>query len=525
MKTVRKKKRKFKPVYAPFPYRSERKKRNRLKTKRERINRQERPPEHSPELNAYSVNERDLVIMNCRDSFFCFMKEFWATVDAATPVWNWHIEYICNEMQELAERVFRGEISQYDLLVNIAPGTTKSLIISVMFPAWVWTRMPEAQIIGVSYSDPLATDLSSKCRDIVMSEQYQDYFPEVKWRADQNTKTFFKNTKGGWRYCAGVNGTVTGKHAHFILIDDPLNPNEAGSTADLAAANRWISETLSSRKVNKGVTVTVLVMQRLHEDDPAANFKKRKKVRYVCLPAEITKDVHPPELKERYIDGLMDPVRLNWAALEEAKDQGEFYYASQFLQTPVPREGGQFKPDLVKFGIPPKVFKKIVRYWDKAGTRGGGAFTVGTRIGKDMDGRIWVLDVRRFQHDSAERERIIKSTAIDDGPDVDVIVEQEGGSGGKDSARATVVMLAGISKCYIDVVSLRGNKEDRADFFSVQMNVGNVYVPEGSPWFPAWKNEFTFFPNSKYKDQVDSASGGFTYIHKKKKRAGRMWKH
>jgi hypothetical protein len=122
---------------------------------------------------ALNINEYELAADVCRESFFEFVKEFWTEIIPETPVWNWHIPYLCNQMQKIAERVFQGLPKRYDLLVNIPPGTTKSTIISVMFPAWVLTRMPTARIIVATHTDKLGLDLSRKSRDLVKSERYQ----------------------------------------------------------------------------------------------------------------------------------------------------------------------------------------------------------------------------------------------------------------------------------------------------------------------------------------------------------------
>src|SRR5574339_349421 len=141
-----------------------------------------------------------------KDDYYAFVKEFWFTVSSEKPVWNWHIRFLCRKIQKMCERIFRGEAKMYDLCVNVPPGTTKSTVLSVMLPAWCWTRMPSFRFIGASYGGDIAQDLSMKTRDVVRSELYRRLFPEIKWRADQDTKNYFLNTKGGWRFSVGVKG-------------------------------------------------------------------------------------------------------------------------------------------------------------------------------------------------------------------------------------------------------------------------------------------------------------------------------
>jgi len=380
--------------------------------------------------------------------------------------------------------------------------------------------MPEAQVIQASYSFNLAMDLSRRCRDIIRSEKYQTCFPFIRLRDDQNVKTHYMNTTGGFRVSVGTGG-ITGFHGHIIIVDDPLDPNESLSEAKLDAANTWMSETLSQRKIDKTETPTILIMQRLHQNDPTNTMMEqakelqrieggRLKVKHLCLPAEITERLNPPALKKYYKKGLMDPVRLPVSVLNDNKARGDFVYSGQYLQWPVPRGGGMFKTDRIKIDTPVSTkFVEKVRYWDKAGTEAGtGAYTVGALLGKDREGRFWILDIQRGRWESSEREKVIKATAKIDGFDIRIGLEQEPGSGGKESAQSTVRNLAGY-KVVVDRPT--GSKEDRADPYSVQVNNGNVYMVQAD-WNREYVNELQFFPLSQYKDQVDASSGAFNIL-------------
>lgn len=468
----------------------------------------------------YSADE--VLASLCRSSLYDFLKTFWHYAVMDKPVYNWHIEYLCGELQTIAERVFRGDKKEYDLVVNIAPGTTKSLIFSIMFPAWVWTRMPHARVITASYAFTLAVQFSRKSRDIVLSDLYQRLFPDIKLRDDQNSKHHYVNTQGGERYATGIDGMLLGMHGHFHIVDDPVTTKQTLSALELANANRFMEEVLPSRKTDKEVTVMALVMQRLAENDPAGERlaqADKLPARHVCLPGELTDEVKPVEARAYYVDGLMDPVRLGEIALAEAEAKGDFYYASQILQHPIPRGTATFLTERLKIHDPPGKYKRVVRAWDKAGTLFGGAFTVGTKIAEDFDGRYWVLDVRRVQLDSGKREALIRRTAQEDGKKVRVVLEEEPGSGGKQSAQGSVRNLAGFTVTVVKVGRSDGDKETRADAFSAQVNVGNVSLAPGH-WNRDYVHELNYFPRSKYKDQVDSSSLGFNAIAGRKIRVG-----
>ena len=292
------------------------------------------------------TNLDKLIAEKCKRSFYYFMQEFWSVIIPDEAVYNWHIEYLCNELQKIVEKVAKRESKDYDAIINIPPGTTKSTIATVMLPAWAWTIDPRIRNLTASYSASLSTDHALKSRDIINSDKYQRLFPELTIKKDQNNKTHYKNNYGGERYATSVTGTVTGFHAHLIIVDDPLNPKGASSEADRTTANQFMDVTLSTRKVDKSVTPTILVMQRLHQKDCTGNWleKKGKKIKHICLPGEISKDVKPIELKEKYINGLLDAKRLNKSDLNELQiNLGSYGYAGQIMQTPTPLDGGIWK--------------------------------------------------------------------------------------------------------------------------------------------------------------------------------------
>jgi predicted phage terminase large subunit-like protein len=472
---------------------------------------------------AITFSEENILASITRESFYDFLVEFWDIIVGEELSNNWHIKYICDELQVVAERVFKGERSEYDLVINVPPGSTKSTICSQAFPAWVWTRMPSAKFICGSYAHQVALKDSLKTRDIVMSERYQKCFG-IQLREDENTKGLFTNTKMGFRLAIGVGGFVTGIHGHILIVDDPINPEEAFSDVELKAANRWMTGTLSSRKVDKRVTPTILIQQRLHQADPSGEMlaragreKAKIKVKHICLPGELSKAVSPPDLATRYVDGLLDPTRLPRDVLEKmAEEMGAYGYASQILQDPVPLGGGMFETDKLKLEDDYPKLVREVRSWDKAGTEDGGMFSVGMKMGLDKNGRYWIVDVRRGQWGATRREERILQTAEEDGEAIEIVLEIEGGSGGKESGENTVKMLAGY-RCH--AFHPTGDKEARAYPLASQVGAGNVYVLKRS-WTKDLIEEMKYFPYSKYKDQVDAASGAFNRLAKKPQRIG-----
>ena len=277
----------------------------------------------------------------CRKRFYNFVETFWGTIISEEPVFNWHIAYLCDELQEMAYYIVNRLPKPHDLIINIPPGTTKSTIATIMFPAWLWTQDPALRIISSSYSQDVSIDQAQKSKDIICSEKYRRLYPEVCIRRDKSGKGFYGNTAGGERYVTSTGSAVTGKHAHVIINDDPQNPKQAESEPLRLQAVEF-TKTLSTRKVNKKNTPTITIMQRLHEEDVTGYLLKNKaeRIKHICLPAEAGDNVKPAEIKERYINGLLDPVRLDEEVLAEARvDLGTRGYAGQYEQRPASAQG------------------------------------------------------------------------------------------------------------------------------------------------------------------------------------------
>ena len=268
-----------------------------------------------PQLPKIRIN--DVRVELFRRSFYEFVKYFWDTIIAEEPVWNWHIEYICDELQKVGERVKARQEKEYDYyIINVPPGSSKSTIVSEMYPLWCWTIDPTQRFICGSYASTVAEDLAEKCFNVYNSDKFRALYPDLV-KKQSGGKTHFKNGLRGERFTTSTGSAVTGVHAHQKILDDPMSPAIADSDKERNTANKWVSETLSTRNVSSEITVTIIVMQRLHAHDTTGYIlaKPLLKVKHICLPAELSEDVRPVELKEKYVGGLFDPVRLSRQSL------------------------------------------------------------------------------------------------------------------------------------------------------------------------------------------------------------------
>lgn len=479
-------------------------------------------------LNELALDESELVRSIFNESLWHAFVYCWPVINQSDKlVPTWYLKFVADEIEKVCRRAFLNEPKLYDLIINIPPGTGKSSLMAIV-KAWCFSQMPGIRVLYASYAHSLAVRLNVKTRDILQSEWFQAAFPEVRIRDDQNTKGLFQTTAGGESLAAGVDGMLTGFHGHILFWDDLLNPKEATSEASLLACQLFDEETYPSRALNKEVSPIIGIQQRLHQLDSTGRAIERAKrygatpVRVITLPADLDYPVSPPELKDFYVGGLLDPVRFPQKVLDAQKATNIIAYAGQYGQQPVPKEGGMFRVDRVKkvHAIPEGV-TRWVRYWDKAGSkRKKSAWSVGVKMGvkewvQVLNGvaitrrEFIVADVVRFQERAGQREKIIHTTAIQDGPGVQVWIEQEPGSGGLDSAEMTIASLAGFS-CRAEVPT--EDKVARADGFASQMDIFNVFVVMAD-WNEEYLNELKFFPNGVWKDQVDASSGAFRKLN------------
>jgi len=393
--------------------------------------------------------------------------------------------------------------------------THNSMLCGVFWPAWEWgpKGLPATRIIGASHEEGLATRDNRRMRHLIQSDWYQERWP-IGLIGDQNAKTYFENDQTGWRQSCPVK-SMTGKRGDRVLWDDPHSVESAISDAHRETALRVFQETLPTRLNNPDRSAIVIIMQRLHERDVSGLILENDYgYEHLCLPMEFERGrkcvtgigFEDPRTEE---GELLFPERFPQEVVDrDKKIMGTYAYSGQMQQRPAPRSGGFF--DWEKLQIVQAVPKlaKVIRYWDKAGTEDGGAWTAGVKMARTKDGEYIVLDVVRGQWAAPRREAVIRQTAESDGREVKIWIEQEPGSGGKESAEATIKNLAGFT-CKAERAT--GDKAVRAEPYSVQVEAGNVKLLKAD-WNQAYIDEHKSFPVGKFKDQIDAASGSFNRL-------------
>lgn len=299
-----------------------------------------------------------------RRSLALFVRRAWQEIDPAPLVWNWHLDAICLHLQAVSEGTIRR------LLISVPPGHAKSMIVAVLWPAWEWLHDPSWSVLCASYAKELALRDARKCRNLIESDWYKSLkVPDSSgstWELsdDQNQVGFYGNTAMGSRKAIGVEGQGTGFRGDARIIDDPLSAQEAHSEAARKFVLSWWDETMPSRLNDLERGQTVIIAQRLHEEDLPGHVLAKGGYVHLRLPTEyevrptcpcpqctkgttgvIDRATGKPWRDPRCKDGeLLFPAKFGEAVIAQAKvDLGSAAYSAQHQQNPVPAGGGLIK--------------------------------------------------------------------------------------------------------------------------------------------------------------------------------------
>lgn len=303
-----------------------------------------------------------------------FIRKSWPIIEGSRQQYrdNWHIGLICDHL----EGVFRGEIP--NLLINVPPGTMKSIASSVCFHPWVWAQLPDTRFLTASYGEDLALRDAVRSRTLVESEWFQSLWGSVvRINQDANQRRKYESTAGGWRMATSVAGRGTGEHPDFKIIDDPHNVKQAESDAERQTALDWYDLTLSTRGESRG-SKTIIIMQRLHEKDLSGHIMAKEEFQteweHLCLPmrhepGRYTSTIGADPREESGEELLWPELFTEFKVQKLERILGEYGAAGQLQQRPAPPGGGILKThhfQLWKSGRKLPTFEHIIQSYDTA---------------------------------------------------------------------------------------------------------------------------------------------------------------
>ena len=470
----------------------------------------------------------------CEMSLKHFVEVAWSHVESVKFIPNWHLELICDEL----ERVTDGD--NKDLLVNVPPGTAKSLLVCVFWPAWVWgpRGWPESKWFLASYSDELTIRDSVRRRNLMTCDWYQRYWGDrVQFNKDQNLKSRYSNARGGEMMSSSVGGAGLGEHPDVIIIDDAHKTKEAESEVERANVRDWWQGTVATRGILKG-SRRVTIMQRLHVGDLSGVIIDEGRAKHICLPMFFEPN-HPfkcPDDPRTEEGELLWPAAFTPERIKSITDRmPPSVQAGQLQQRPTAQGGGMFRQEWFRYckdmgeyyemtypttlDRPQKVDRiRKTDCWrfavaDTALTenRKNDPTSVSIVDVERKEGgknRIIVVDVLNFYAEAPEVKRILQSLivkhdlafiGVEDTLDGKHVIQQ--------------FKMAGLP---IKVVKTDGkDKVMRAVPLSLDMENEQVWFLGGSPWLSRVESQLLLFPNDIHDDDVDSLAHSCNIARKK----------
>jgi predicted phage terminase large subunit-like protein len=449
-----------------------------------------------------------------QDSLAEFVRQAWHIIEPTTPLlWNWHLDAIC----EYLEAVAGGDLTR--LIVNLPPRSGKSLVASVLWPAWVWTRLPSTRWLCASYSASLAIKFSIDRRTVVTSRWYQKRWP-ILFAGDQNQKHEFMNDARGHMIATSPSGTATGKGGEIIVGDDLQNPEMAESETERRNVIRFFDETLSTRLDDKRRGRMVVIQQRTHQADLTGHLLEQGGWTLLCLPAEFDRRtvIALPRSGSSIVrqeGDLLWPEREGRNELTAARNRlGSFGYSAQYLQNPIARGGNLFKDKWFgTFRAIPE-FDALVQSWDCAfktghandfsacvtvgrvdwSAEGGSAFPPGYYLVHAWRGRVEFAELKRRALSLFEQWR-----------PTDVLIEDAAsGQSLLQELRTTLLPISGVKP--------DGDKLARAASITPAIEAGQFWLLEGAAWADDYLAEMTAFPGAAHDDFVDATVQALTFL-------------
>lgn len=480
------------------------------------------------------------IASKCEDSLIEYASYVWPIVEPSIPfIRGWAIEAIAEHL----EYVTHGFLKR--LLINVPPGFSKSLLTDVFWPSWEWgpQNRPWYRYVCASYSNHLTERDNMRCRNIIINERYQRLWGHVFGVSnDQFTKIKFANDKTGWKLATSVGGIGVGERGDRFIIDDANNTMEMESEAERRNTNMWFTEVVPDRLNNPKDSAIVVIQQRLHEEDVSGVAISREMgYTHLMIPMEYDSKRHCVTViglddnnnEIVWEDPRMDDGDLAWPERfpkdvcdQLHNDKGEYAWAGQYLQSPVPRGGAIIKDSYWQIWEEDKfpAFSFILASLDSAYTEkeenDPSALTV-WGVFHDEAGNPKIMLIYAWNERlefNALVQRVIDTCTIDKRPltcarfPVDRLLIEAKASGisvGQELQR--LIGFGGNFGIQLINPQKSGDKVNRAHAIQHLFTEGLIYAPDKA-YADMVINQCAVFPKGSHDDLVDSTTMAMKYL-------------
>jgi len=435
-----------------------------------------------------------------RADYPTFVARAMATLEPGTRFEaNWHIDAIARQL----ERVTGGQTRR--LMINLPPRSMKTIGVSVGYSAWVLGHDPGRRIICVAYSMEVAKAQAILFRRLVSSDWFRRAFPDSK-PVVPNRQLEWTTSAGGYRLATSIEGSVLGRGADLIILDDPNKGQEIYSKVSRDKVKNAYDHTISTRLNHPRESAIICAMQRLHDDDLAGHLQSQEEWEKIIIPAVATEDEEWDlgfGISHRRKAGeLIQPSRMGYDELDTRRRiMGQTAFDAQYQQRPVPDDGIIIRKGWLRYyEEPAERYDVRLASWDTASTLSeDAAWSVGTVWG--LTGQeIHLLHVERARLEAPELTHTIERIHREHRIDNTLIEDADLGRG----IAATLNRTSAV--CRPKLVRPRIDKIARMQARSVMFETGKVFLPREAPWLAVYFDELLGFPNRPYADQVDSTS-------------------
>lgn len=451
-----------------------------------------------------------------------FFKAAWPVVNPnVSYIQNWHNDLIA----EYLEAVHFGQIRK--LAINMPPRFGKSFHVTVAFPCWEWTEDPTERFLFSSHNQKLCNRHSLDRRAVITSAWYRNRWGlYVNLADDQNLKTEFQNTARGHMITAPVGGSATGSGGRRLVLDDAMNPRQAGSKIQRESTIDYIEKTLMSRLDDEAQSAIILVEQRLHKDDPTGKLVaphydgdgKLTMIRdgwvHLKIPIEAkrtTSYIYPRSLKEKVFENgePLCAARKSKAGIKALRaEMGEREALAQLDQEPSEVEGKMFKRAFWRplRESPAALF--TLNVWDTAvKTNQENDYSVGLCLIKHAGG-IHVCAMTRDQMAYPSLVRAVLGRNSTDHPDAILIEDKSSGS----QVTQQLQEETNLAVVNPDPDFQKLDKVSRAQLVLPQWEAGRISYDPDMEGAEDMLSEFAGFPGGAHDDIVDAAVHGVRYL-------------
>lgn len=445
-----------------------------------------------------------------------------------------HVPTICKQLEDVVKYIETGQGTPI-LVVAIPPGHLKTTIVSDYLTAWFHGRNPDMRVINTSYSGTLAEDSSARVRDMIQGDpNYANVFgkkatfhindkgdkvPEVNVETDTRAKGKWRIVGNmGEHFAVGFGGTVTGRRAHLIIVDDPYASRaEAESQATQKAVITFFRSTLYSRRQKNCAIVIIMQLwnnkdlvgwlKRVTDPEDPEYIEEFPPVHYLMLPALAMKnDPLGRDEGKALWPNFQDEVELKGTKAV----LGDYYFSSQYQQTPTEPEGNIFK----RYWFP--VMQKTqslykIQYWDTAEKdKQENDYWCGVTMSVTTHGLL-LEDLVYKKMETAEGIETIYSFYDQHNTEqepVSVVWIEDKSSGGP----IISVMRAGERTIPVDAVRPVGDKVSRANAVTHVCKNRRVHLLQHSKWISTFLEEMTAFPRGDHDDLPDGVVGAISKL-------------